>query len=123
VPGIFPPVTINGRRYMDGGIGSTTNAEVAAGYDKVLVVAPTGSGRAPGSAIAAAAQRRFAAELDVVRASGGEVDVISPGDEFAQTIGANVMDVALRFPAAELGLRQGAREAARIREFWATPGT
>jgi hypothetical protein len=27
---------INGRRYMDGGMGSTTNAELAAGYERVL---------------------------------------------------------------------------------------
>jgi NTE family protein len=122
VPGIFPPVTINGCRYMDGGIGSATNAEMAAGYDKVLVVSLTGSARLRGGAIAEAAQRRFAAELDVVRATGAEVAVISPSDDFAQTVGTNVMDVALRFPAAEIGLRQGAGEAARIREFWATTG-
>ena len=31
VPGIWPPVTINGRRYIDGGIRSAANADLAAG--------------------------------------------------------------------------------------------
>ena len=42
VPGIFPPITINGRRYIDGGMKSATNAELAAGHDRVLVVSVTG---------------------------------------------------------------------------------
>jgi NTE family protein len=31
VPGIFPPITINGRRYMDGGMRSATNIDLARG--------------------------------------------------------------------------------------------
>lgn len=123
VPGIASPVTINGRRYMDGGIGSTTNSEVAAGYDQVLIVSLTGSTRSRASAIAEAVQRRFAAEVAVLRAAGSEVEVVFPGDDFAQEIGANLMDVTLRFRAAELGLLQGATEAERIRRFWTTPRT
>jgi len=119
VPGIFPPVTINGRRYMDGGIGSTTNSEIAAGYDKVLIVALTGSTRTAATAIGDAVQRRFAAEIDVVRAAGSEVEVVVPDEAFARTIGVNLMDVTLRAPAAELGLQQGATEADRVRQFWA----
>ena len=34
VPGIWPPVTINGRRYIDGGIRSAANADLAAGCDR-----------------------------------------------------------------------------------------
>ena len=40
VPGIWPPVTINGRRYIDGGVGSATHADLAAGYDRILVIVP-----------------------------------------------------------------------------------
>ena len=40
VPGLFPPVTINGRRYTDGGVRSGTSADLARGYDSVLIVAP-----------------------------------------------------------------------------------
>ena len=43
VPGIRPPVTIAGRRYMDGGMRSTTNADLAKGYDHVLILNPLGA--------------------------------------------------------------------------------
>ncbi|MET7417727.1 patatin-like phospholipase family protein [Dactylosporangium sp. NPDC005555] len=40
VPCLFPPVSVNGGRYMDGGVRSRTNADLAAGYDSVVVLAP-----------------------------------------------------------------------------------
>jgi NTE family protein len=42
VPGIWPPATIDGRRYIDGGVRTTLNADLAAGADVVLVLAPMG---------------------------------------------------------------------------------
>ena len=42
VPGIRPPVTIAGRRYMDGGMRSATNADLATGYDRILILNPLG---------------------------------------------------------------------------------
>ena len=57
VPGIVSPVTINGRRYMDGGIGSTTNATIANGYERVLVVAVI----RPGSGAASSTMPELAA--------------------------------------------------------------
>src|SRR6266849_6351118 len=43
VPGIWPPVTIARRRYMDGGVRSATNADLARGSDRVLILNPLGS--------------------------------------------------------------------------------
>ncbi|HEY8602233.1 MAG TPA: patatin-like phospholipase family protein, partial [Thermomicrobiales bacterium] len=40
VPMIYPPITIDGRRYIDGGIRSGTNADLAADYPLVIVIAP-----------------------------------------------------------------------------------
>ena len=40
VPGIWPPVTIGDARYVDGGMYSSCNADLAVGYDRVLVLAP-----------------------------------------------------------------------------------
>lgn len=40
VPGLFPPVSIGETRYVDGGLRSGTNADLAAGYDTVVIVAP-----------------------------------------------------------------------------------
>ncbi len=121
VPGIFPPVTIGGRRYMDGGIGSATNATLAASYERVVVVAVT-SAAAGGGDIGAAIRRRFDEELDELRASGSSVDVVRPGDEFVQKLGVNVMDFTRRQEAAEIGLRQGHSEAERLGGFWSSHG-
>jgi NTE family protein len=41
VPMVCPPVTIAGRRYMDGGVRSPLNADLAKGNDAVLVVSVT----------------------------------------------------------------------------------
>ena len=41
VPGIWPPATIGGRKYIDGGVRSTTNADLAVGSDRVLVITPS----------------------------------------------------------------------------------
>ncbi len=45
VPGVYPPITINGRRYIDGGMRSGTNADLAKGYDKVVVIVVTAGAR------------------------------------------------------------------------------
>ena len=42
VPGIWPPVTIGGRRYMDGGVRSADNADLAAGFTRITVISPLG---------------------------------------------------------------------------------
>src|SRR6266540_1409000 len=44
VPGVWPPVTINGRRWIDGGVRSATNADLAAGA-RVTVVSPDKAAR------------------------------------------------------------------------------
>ncbi|MEX2158026.1 MAG: patatin-like phospholipase family protein [Dehalococcoidia bacterium] len=121
VPGIFPPITIAGRRYMDGGMGSTTNAGLARGYDKVLVVSVTGGVSSRVSAypeLAEKARARFAAELDAMRDAGSAVELIVPDEEAREAFGPNLMDPTRRREIAETGLRQGKIEAARIREWW-----
>jgi len=42
VPGAWPPVTIGDRRYMDGGIGSTINLDVADDCEAAVVLVPAG---------------------------------------------------------------------------------
>jgi NTE family protein len=61
VPGVWPPVTIGGRRWIDGGVRSATNADLAAGYDRVVVLAPIARGlRGTGAAAQVAALREQA---------------------------------------------------------------
>lgn len=104
VPWIYPPVTINGRRYMDGGVRSTTNADVAAGYEVVLIVAPMG-------AVMTAALDEEVAEL---REAGSAVDVISPDQAALDAIGPNPLDPARRLAAAVAGLAQAESVAETI---------
>jgi NTE family protein len=116
VPGIFPPVTIRGRRYMDGGMRSPTNADLAKGYDTVVVVAVTAGPRNNDMA------RRFGEILDnevkVLRDSGARVELIIPDEKSLEAFGFNLMDSSRRIDAAKAGIRQGQAEAARLGSAW-----
>jgi NTE family protein len=115
VPGIYPPVTINARRYMDGGMRSATNADLATGHDRVLVVAVTAT------AAGAAAERSRAAleaELDTLRTRGAVVELLAPDGASAAAFGANLMDFRRRPGAAAAGRRQGLAAAPTLAAFW-----
>lgn len=116
VPGIYPPISFRGHRYIDGGMRSATNADLAKGYGTVIVVAVTL--RAMPSFIAEVFRRRFEGELDALRASGSRVEVIAPDEESSAAFGLNLMDAGRRQPSAQAGLRQGRLEAARLGEIW-----
>lgn len=115
VPGIYPPVTIEGRRYMDGGMRSGTNADLAESYDKVLIIALRIGGTGPAAERAA---QRLAAEVEALTSSGASVEVITPDAPSQSAFGANLMDFRRRPDAARAGMAQGEREAARVGEFW-----
>lgn len=112
VPGLFPPVTINGQRYMDGGMRSATNADLAQGYDTVLIIAPIGM---PSEGIGLAMGRQFEAEIAALQASGSQVDVVVPDQDALVAFGPNLMDLARRAAVAQTGVRQGLFEAERLR--------
>lgn len=121
VPGIFPPVTINGRRYIDGGMKSATNAELAAGHDRVLVVSVTaGMERAATTfpAMAERAKKRMDEELSAITSKGGQVKIVIPDEESQAVFGTNLMDFSRRGEIADAGLRQGKLEAANLHDFW-----
>jgi len=102
VPGIWPPATVGGRRYVDGGVRSGTNADYAAGASRVLVVVPLGTAeRFP-------TDTPLAGAVAQLRASGTEVAIVTPDDRSMQAIGANPLDPSTRTPAADSGRRQGA---------------
>ena len=119
VPGIVSPITISGRRYMDGGIGSTTNAQLAKGYDKVLVVSVVSARSRPGfEDIGARIAKRFEDELQSLRDAGSKVELIRPDDASREAFGPNFMDGTRREACVQAGLRQGRLEAERLREWW-----
>ncbi|WP_340647495.1 patatin-like phospholipase family protein, partial [Phenylobacterium sp.] len=117
VPGIYPPVTLNGRRYIDGGMRSTINADQALGYDLVVVVQVRGGATAGAAAEAVAA--RVEAELDVLRQGGAKVVLIGPDAGSQAAMGLNLMDFRKRAEAARAGLAQGLAQAASLKAAWA----
>jgi NTE family protein len=110
VPGIWPPVTISGRRYVDGGIRSAAHADLAAGCARVVILAPLVSGYGP---IASPVnQARTLAE------AGARVTVIKPDKAALRAIGRNVLDPARRPAAAQAGYAQAASVAAETEAVW-----
>jgi NTE family protein len=107
VPGVYPPVTIDGRRYMDGGMRSAANADLAAAYDRIVVIAPLPRGVGPMTSVDAQ-----------VTGLVSRVAVVSPDDASLAAIGKNVLDPAAREPAARAGRAQAAGLAARVAEVW-----
>ncbi|HYW25865.1 MAG TPA: patatin-like phospholipase family protein [Terriglobales bacterium] len=96
VPWVYPPTTIRGRRYMDGGVRSTTNADLATGHGLVLIVAP----------IAGVGRATVGDEADELRRAGARVEVLVPDAAAVESIGPNPLDPARRAQAAEAGLAQ-----------------
>jgi NTE family protein len=112
VPGVWPPVTIGGRRYMDGGMRSTENADVAAGHDKILVLQVF---EIPGDSEWAMGLANQVAEL---RAAGSSVLVIRADAASLATFTDNPLNPAVRVPAALAGVTQGRAVADTVRAFW-----
>ncbi|MGW1160276.1 patatin-like phospholipase family protein [Streptomyces sp. NPDC002513] len=101
VPGVWPPVTIDGHRYVDGGVRSIANADYAAGASRVLVIVPMGSVEPFPS------DKPLDQALEELRTHGAEVSLVEPDEASRAAIGANPLDPSTRRPAAEAGRLQG----------------
>ncbi|PPI37891.1 MULTISPECIES: patatin-like phospholipase family protein [unclassified Rathayibacter] len=106
VPGVWPPVSIDGVRYMDGGARSGSNADLAAGADWVLIVTPLPGVGTPGAGLIPTG------ELDALADS--RVEVLYADEESVRAFGPNSLDPAVRAASARAGRAQGARLASRI---------
>jgi NTE family protein len=119
LPGVVPTVSINGGRYIDGGVRSSDNADLASGYANVVVLSPLGGRsetlpegqfeglrRPPGADLAS--------QVEALRKQGSRVEVITPDADSRAAMGTNQMDPATRIPAARAGFVQGRREATRV---------
>jgi NTE family protein len=109
VPGIWPPVTIGGRRFIDGGMRSPANVDLAAGYERVVVIAPLVRGFGHMTSVASQ-----------VSGLGGssQVAVIEPDQAAVKAIGRNVLNPARRVPAARAGHAQAAAVAEQVAAVW-----
>jgi NTE family protein len=112
-PGIRPPVTIGGRRYIDGGMRSPANADLAAGHARIVVIAPVtrGGGPVPGveDQVAELARRSRVALVTPDPATWRTVTGKGPG---------GMLDPARRAPAAQAGRTHAAQAAATVAKVW-----
>jgi NTE family protein len=109
VPGVWPTVEIEGHNYMDGGMRSIANADLAAGADPVLILVP---GLADGPSGAVIPQ----SELDAL--APARIHVVYADAESIAAFGSNPLDPAVRRPAALAGFALGQRVAAEVAAFW-----
>ncbi|HEY2706791.1 MAG TPA: patatin-like phospholipase family protein [Caulobacteraceae bacterium] len=116
VPGVFPPVTINGRRYIDGGMRSGTNADIAKGHELVVLIALRTGGADPEQA--ERSKRALDTEIKALTDDGAKVELITPDEASQAAFGANLMDGRVRPAAAKAGLAQGRALAAALKGVW-----
>ena len=105
VPGVYPPVPIEGRQYVDGGARSGSNADLVAGCDRVLAFTPVDRAVGP---------MRNAGQL----LGSTPHLVVSPDADSVKAIGKNVLDPARRAASARAGRAQAAAVAPLAREIW-----
>ena len=109
-----PPMLFDGHHYIDGGYYSSDNADLAIGYEKVLILAL----RSPPQAMRLVP---IEAGVEALRAAGAEVEVIHPDEETLAALVATggQMHPASGRPAAVAGRLQGQRAASeRLASFW-----
>jgi NTE family protein len=112
VPGVWPPVTIHGRRYMDGGTRSSDNADLARGYARTVIVSPNGTTRLD-----------IRGQMTLLESAGGQTYLVEPDEASRTVMGVNPLLPETRIPAAEEGRKQGHAIAQDIARFWGVSGS
>jgi NTE family protein len=106
---------IDGIPYIDGGYrANAENADLAAGYERVLVLSPLGGK----TLYPPEWGTRLADQVDRLRADGSTVETVVPDAESEHLFGANAMNPSLRPAAAQAGYDQGRALAERCVGFW-----
>jgi NTE family protein len=115
VPGLLPCVHIDGHVYQDGGVRSGTSADLASGYDNILIVAPIGVRE---DSIDPLLGRITRQEADELRKQGSTVELVFPNQKTMEIMGINRMDTTKRGVTADAGLEQGRELAKRLESAW-----
>jgi len=110
VPGVWPPVTIGDRRYMDGGVGSTVNIDLADDCDVIVALVPQGDSAPAPFGVSTAEE---------IAAFGPKAFTVFADRASLAAFGKNPLDPACRAPSARAGREQGRRVAAAVADFLA----
>ncbi|MEV0252052.1 patatin-like phospholipase family protein [Nocardia sp. NPDC050712] len=127
VPGWLPPVPIAGRRFIDGGAGSTASVDLLAGQglDELVVLAPMASAdrvpaTSPGHFLERQLRNRMSAklagEIAELRAAGTKVLLLGATPADLAVMGPNFMDGSRRLDTFQHSLRS-TRSALEQGEF------
>ncbi len=109
VPGVWPPVTIAGHKFIDGGVRSTTNADLATGYDRVLVITPS----------APDVPYRWGSLREELQSFGpGMTRVLYANSSSQEAFGPNPLSPSSRRQSAIAGRAIGRANAKGLVAFW-----
>ncbi|MDD7795524.1 patatin-like phospholipase family protein [Clostridium sp. 'White wine YQ'] len=109
VPGIWPLVSFNEKYWIDGGMVSSTNARLADGYDKIVILSPM-----PQKYGLVPSVKEDASEMQ----KNSKVSLIIPNEDSILAIGKNPYDPNHAASSAKAGFNQGIKEAADIYKTW-----
>jgi NTE family protein len=108
LPGIFPLVTVNGKRYADGGVHSPYNADLAVGNDVIFIVSPLAANTALDALLESELAALGHSRVHLIRADDASLSAIGPDPLSSETAQA----------ALTAGAKQAAREAERLKNLW-----
>lgn len=112
--GVWPPVLFEGRHYVDGGFYSTDNADLAAGADRVLILALRE--REPRFGMVSIEDT-----VAILGRRGASTEIVHPDEAMEQILesrGGDVLDPGICGPALRAGRAQGARLARTALARW-----
>jgi NTE family protein len=108
VPTVWPPVAIDGRHYVDGGMRSTANVDLAEGADRLVVLAP----------LPRSFSRATSIRTQLGKVAPREWSVVAPDPHALRDFGPNLLDPERRADAARAGLRQSAALVDEVGHVW-----
>lgn len=108
VPTVWPPVAIGGHHYVDGGMRSAANVDLAAGAERVVVLAP----------LPRSLSKRTSIRSQLEKIGPRRWSVVTPDSQAVTDFGKNLLDPAKRADAARTGLRQSEDLVDELRHVW-----
>ncbi len=109
VPGVFPSVEVAGRRYVDGGLRTIANADLATGHDRVVVLSPY--------PVASHVRDLPLVQLRALRPRS-QTHLVVPDGKDLWAMGANPLDMSRGETTFETARAHGQRIAEKVGHVW-----
>ena len=109
VPGVFPAVEVDGRRYVDGGLRSVANIDLASGHRRVLALSPYPVG--------SRLREQPLVQIRTLRPRAKSY-LVAPDARDVWAMGANPLDMRRGAGTFETARAHGRRIAHRVADIW-----